>query len=80
MQVTVLLFASYADTLGASSIPLELSPGATAGDALDQVQSLAAAGTLPSKPLLAVNERYARPEHVLAAGDQVAIIPPVAGG
>ena len=80
MQVTVLLFASYADTLGASSIPLELRPGATAGDALDQVQSLAAAGTLPSKPLLAVNERYARPEHVLAADDQVAIIPPVAGG
>ena len=80
MQVTVLLFASYADTLGASSIPLELSPGATAGDALDQVRSLAAAGTLPSKPLLAVNERYARREHVLAAGDLVAIIPPVAGG
>ena len=80
MQVTVLLFASYADTLGASSIPLELSPGATAGDALDQVQSLAAVGTLPSKPLLAVNERYARPEHVLVTGDEVAIIPPVAGG
>ncbi|HTI62872.1 MAG TPA: MoaD/ThiS family protein [Gemmatimonadaceae bacterium] len=79
MQVTVLLFASYADTLGTSSIPLELSSGATAGDALDQVRSLAA-DALPSKPLLAVNERYARPEHVLAAGDEVAIIPPVAGG
>ena len=79
MHVTVLLFASYADTLGTSSIPLELSLGATAGDALDQVRSLAV-GALPSKPLLAVNEGYARPEHVLAAGDEVAIIPPVAGG
>jgi len=79
MQVTVLLFASYADTLGTSSIPLELSHGATAGDALERVRSLAAAA-LPSKPLLAVNERYAKPEHVLAPGDEVAIIPPVAGG
>ena len=79
MQVTVLLFASYADTFGASSIPLELSPGATARDALERVLSLAA-GALPSKPLLAVNEHYARPEHVLAAGDEIAIIPPVAGG
>ncbi len=79
MQVTVLLFASYADTLGASSIPWELPPGATAADALARVLALAS-GALPSKPLLAVNERYARPEHVLAAGDEVAIIPPVAGG
>lgn len=81
MQVTVLLFASYADSLGTSSIPLELSLGATAGDALEQVRSLAAGrAALPSNPLLAVNERYARREHVLSAGDQVAIIPPVAGG
>lgn len=81
MQVTVLLFASYADTLGTSSIPLELSLGATAGDALDRVRSLATGtAALPSNPLLAVNERYARREHVLSAGDQVAIIPPVAGG
>lgn len=80
MQVTVLLFASYAESLGESSIPLELSPGATAGDVLERVRSLASGGALPSKPLLAVNERYARADQVLAAGDQVAIIPPVAGG
>lgn len=80
MQVTVLLFASYADTLGANSLPLELSPGATAGDALERVRTLAAGGALPSKPLLAVNERYARSDQVLAAGDEIAIIPPVAGG
>jgi len=80
MQITVLLFASYADTLGANSIALDLHPGATAGDALDHVRSLANGGVLPSRPMLAVNERYARREHVLASGDEVAIIPPVAGG
>lgn len=82
MQITVLLFASYAETLGANSIALDLHSGATAGDALDQVRSLANGGgeALPSRPMLAVNERYVRREHVLASGDEVAIIPPVAGG
>jgi len=32
MTVTVLLFASYAEKLGKSSIPLELAHGATVGD------------------------------------------------
>jgi molybdopterin converting factor small subunit len=38
------------------------------------------ADRLPPEPLVAVNERYARRDHVLVAGDEVAIIPPVAGG
>jgi molybdopterin converting factor small subunit len=29
---------------------------------------------------VAVNQRYARPETVLAANDEIALIPPVAGG
>ena len=41
MTVTVLLFASYADLLGTNQLSLDLSPGATAGDALGQVQTLA---------------------------------------
>jgi len=35
---------------------------------------------LPPQPLVAVNERYARADQTLNAGDTVAIIPPVAGG
>ena len=80
MTVTVLLFASYAEKLGASSIPLELAHGATVGDVLTSLQRLPNASRLPTEPLVAVNERYARRDHVLVAGDEVAIIPPVAGG
>lgn len=80
MTVTVLLFASYAEKLGRSSIPLELTHGATVSDVLTSLQRLPGASRLPADPLVAVNERYARRDQVLAAGDEVAIIPPVAGG
>jgi molybdopterin converting factor subunit 1 len=80
MTVTVLLFASYAESLGKNQLALELSAGATAGDALGQIRSLPGADRLPENPLIAVNEQYARRDTVLEAGDEVAIIPPVAGG
>ena len=80
MTVTVLLFASYAEKLGASSIPLELAQGATVGDVLTSLHRLPGASRLATEPLVAVNERYARRDHVLVPGDEVAIIPPVAGG
>jgi molybdopterin converting factor subunit 1 len=80
MNVTVLLFASYADRLGASSLAFDLPSGATVGDMLGRVQALPGAERLPRDPLIAVNERYARRDRVLVPGDEVAIIPPVAGG
>jgi len=80
MTVTVLLFASYADALGTSSIPLELPAGATVGDVVARVQQMPGAARLPKNPLVAVNERYAKRERAIAPGDEVAIIPPVAGG
>ncbi len=80
MTVTVLLFASYADTLGTSSLDIELEPGATVREVVGRVRSLPGADRLPPEPLVAVNEAYARRDHVLRPGDEVAIIPPVAGG
>jgi molybdopterin converting factor subunit 1 len=80
MTVTVLLFASYAESLGASSMAMELSQGATVADLLGRVRAMPGAANLPREPLVAVNEYYAKRDRVLAAGDQVAIIPPVAGG
>jgi sulfur-carrier protein len=80
MSVTVLLFASYADALGASSIQFELAEGDTVSHLLGRIRQRAGAHALPPEPLVAVNERYARLEQPLRAGDTVAIIPPVAGG
>jgi molybdopterin converting factor subunit 1 len=80
MTVTVLLFASYADALGANQLSLDLPVGATVGDIVTRVQQMPGAARLPKNPLVAVNERYAKRDRAISAGDEVALIPPVAGG
>jgi molybdopterin converting factor subunit 1 len=80
MTVRVLLFASYADALGASEIEVDVPNGARVGDVLERVKSLASGKRIPAKPMLAVNQRYARADQPVSATDEVAIIPPVAGG
>lgn len=83
MSVTVLLFASYADAFGASSLSVELPTKATKATVADVIADLRrrpGAELLPSTPLVAVNQRYASSTSEVRAGDEVAIIPPVAGG
>jgi molybdopterin converting factor subunit 1 len=80
MTIRVLLFASYAEAVGASEVSIDLPAGARVADVLDRVRSLATGKRVPEKPLVAVNQRYARQDQVVTAADEVAIIPPVAGG
>ena len=80
MTVTALLFASYADVLQRESIEITMPNGATVGDVIAHVRAMPGGAMLPPSPLVAVNQAYARPDVVLASGDEIAIIPPVAGG
>ncbi|MBV6520916.1 MAG: hypothetical protein MNPFHGCM_01036 [Gemmatimonadaceae bacterium] len=80
MTVRVLLFASYADALGTPELPLDLAAGSSVGDVLHRIRMLPGAAALPVKPLMAVNAEYATFDRVVVDGDEVAIIPPVAGG
>lgn len=80
MSVTVLLFASYADALGTQSVAVDVPAEATVADVLAAIRQHPGAAVLPKQPLVAVNQRYARVNTPVAAGDEVAIIPPVAGG
>jgi molybdopterin converting factor subunit 1 len=80
MTVRVLLFASYADAIGKPEIELDLEPGARVRDVIAAVKAQAGATALPPNPLVAVNASYAEPEYAIAPDDEVAIIPPVAGG
>jgi molybdopterin converting factor subunit 1 len=80
MTITALFFASYADAFGRDRLEMEVPNGSTVGDLLRRLQSLDHAHGLPPSPLVAVNERYARHDRVLRPGDEVAVIPPVAGG
>jgi molybdopterin converting factor subunit 1 len=80
MTVAVLLFASYADVLGGDRITLDLPAGSSVRDLLDHVRGLPGAERLPPMPVVAVNQQYATPHQRLTPGDEVALIPPVAGG
>ncbi len=80
MTVTVRFFASYAEVLGRQSLVLDLTNGATVRDVVAHVARLPGAAGLPPAPLIAVNHSYASHSEILANGDEVAFIPPVAGG
>ena len=81
MNVRFLLFASYRDLVGVSNGTLELPSGATAGSAVAALRSKGGAwSTLPDRPVVAVNEEYAKLDRPLADGDELALLPPVAGG
>jgi molybdopterin synthase sulfur carrier subunit len=80
MTVRVLLFASYADALGTSQLELELPAGARVADVLARVKAMAAGKRVPDRPFVAVNQRYAPADQAVTPADEVAIIPPVAGG
>jgi len=77
----VQLFASWSDTLG-PTVEVELPDGARVADLLAALTEQAKAKSIKPlpRPLVAVNQRYAKPDLRLAAGDELAIIPPVAGG
>ncbi|MFL5607529.1 MAG: MoaD/ThiS family protein [Gemmatimonadaceae bacterium] len=78
--MTVLLFASYADALGMSRMSMELPEQATVADVLADLKRRPGAALLPPSPLVAVNQRYASVSSAVCSGDEVAVIPPVAGG
>ena len=79
MQLNVLLFASYAEALGAPSVAVAVRTGATVEDVLAAIRELAGGRSLPPARV-AVNQEFAKPGYVVGSGDEIAIIPPVAGG
>ena len=80
MTVTVRLFASYAESLGKSEVEMRVDDGATVADVVRALSAMPGATRLPPSPLVAVNCVYATQSTGLNDGDEVAIIPPVAGG
>ena len=80
MQVRILLFAQYRDEVGAGELLLSLPAGATALDAVTVLREERPSATLPVRPVVAVNMNYASLSDVLREGDELALLPPVAGG
>ena len=80
MRLSVLLFASYADALGGPTVELDLPDDATVGTVVAALRERPGAGQLPGRPLVAVNHEFAAYDRAIRAADEVAVIPPVAGG
>jgi molybdopterin converting factor subunit 1 len=81
MRVRSLFFALYRDLAGAAELDVELPPGATAGTLVQALRSRGGAfERLPAEVAIAVNREYASLDAPLRDGDEVALIPPVAGG
>jgi MoaE-MoaD fusion protein len=76
VEVTVKLFAVLRERAGASEVTLDLPEGARVRDAIDSLAEVAAG--IPV--VMAVNREYADADLVLAADDELALVPPVSGG
>ena len=80
MTVTVRLFAVYAEKFGKSEIDLDVGDHATVADVLRGLEPFPGSSVLPASPLVAVNCIYATAATSISDGDEIALIPPVAGG
>ena len=78
--VTVQQFASYAEIIGGPTLEIPLDPGSTVGDLVLSIRALPGAYVLPHSPRVAVNRKFASADQLVDAGDEIALIPPVAGG
>ncbi len=82
MTVDCLLFSIYRERLGASKISLDMPDGGTVKDAFDALCTAhfpEGAAMLPTT-MFAVGMDYVTADHPLKDGDELALIPPVAGG
>jgi molybdopterin converting factor subunit 1 len=81
MKVRLLFFAVLRDIAGRNEDVIEIPDGTTAGEVWQRLRDEhAALRDYVQPPMIAVNESYVRAEEPLRDGDELAFIPPVAGG
>jgi molybdopterin synthase sulfur carrier subunit len=81
MDIRALFFATYRDLVGTPSLTVTLEPPATVAGLITRLRERGAPfDRLPERPAVALNREYVADDAPLSAGDEVAFIPPVAGG
>lgn len=75
MKVHVLFFAALRERMRRSEAEVEVEPGETVSSLVRRL-----VGPMENSLLFAVNHEYVPRDHPLKEGDEVAFIPPVAGG
>ena len=81
MKIRLLFFAVLRDIAGRSEQVIDVAEGTRAGDVWQRLRGEhAALRDYVQPPMIAVNESYVGVEEPLHDGDELAFIPPVAGG
>jgi molybdopterin converting factor subunit 1 len=81
MKIRLLFFAVLRDIAGRSEDVIDLPDGARAGDVWQRLRDQhPALRDYIQPPMIAVNETYVSADEPLREGDELAFIPPVAGG
>jgi molybdopterin synthase sulfur carrier subunit len=78
--IRVRLFARYAELLGQDDLTVPAEGLSTAGDVLARIRSLPGGHEIAESTLMAINLRQAGLDAPVAPGDEVAFLPPLAGG
>lgn len=79
--VRVRFFARYAELAGVSEGTLRVPLPATVSDVVRRARQLwPGVEALPAEPLAAVNLRHTRLDAAVTDGDEIALLPPLAGG
>jgi molybdopterin converting factor subunit 1 len=81
VRVTIRLFARLVDIAGAAELSREIAPDSTIGSVWQQlVREFPDLADYERSISSAVNADYARMDHAVSDGDEVAFLPPVSGG
>ncbi len=81
MQVQVLYFGVLKDVLQRDREQIDIAGATSVEKLLSQIRSTQPGRDLPWSSLaVAVNQVYAKRDHILREGDEVALLPPVSGG
>jgi molybdopterin synthase catalytic subunit len=74
-------FARYAELVGVDERALALDLPATVADVVRRARDeIPGAAGIPERPLVAVNLRHVQFDARVTDGDEVALLPPLAGG
>ena len=80
-KVSVRFFAGYAELAGCASSAVNLETPATVADVITRVREVfPGTRALPARPLAALNQRHVQLDAPVNEGDEVALLPPFAGG
>ena len=81
LKLSIRLFASLKERVGASQISIEVNQPATVSDLLDEVVRVYP-GIQPylKTTLISVNREFASRSQPISQGDEIALFPPVSGG